>query len=147
MQWWEKHLVNKAEPALWQFAYEAFSQAPISESQAETIAQACNSPAQLALMGMLLGESLTEPEPPSERVRLFLSIVDESTATLPEWIGALELFYTWLKKTGRSTSFGLALGYIHCCNDAIASNAPFTNLIQATEEMLGLYGFDGNSEA
>ncbi len=147
MRWLEKHLEKKAEPELWQFAYEAFSQTPITDDQAETIATACQSPAQLALMGKLLGESLIEKEPPSERVRLLLSIVDESVASLAEWIAALEGFYAWLKEEGRSTGFGLALGYIHCSSDAIAGGAPFSNLSQATDEMLGLYGFDGDSDA
>lgn len=147
MSRWQKHLETKAEPELWRFAYESFAQSGIPEAQGETIAICCQSPEQLVLMTKLLGETPGEVERPEDRIRLFLSIVDESTASLAEWIDALELFYSWLKKDGRTTTLGLALGYIHCCSDAIANGAPFSTLAQATEDMLGIYGFEGENSS
>lgn len=126
----------------WSAALETFAKASLPETEARILAEKCATPEQLDLMTDLLRETPREPESPAARIHLFLSIVDESPASLSEWIAALETLYSFLSKSGRDTSFGMALGYIQCCTDAITSGAPFANLSHAITEMLNAHGFD-----
>lgn len=144
MEWWQQLAEARGGGTAWEEALAAWALSPVPERQQQTLAEASQSPAQVRLLLDLFRLSPVETEPPPERARLFLSLVDESSMPLHEWIAALEVFFHWLQKQGRNTSFGLALGYIQCCSDALGgSGFSYADLPGAVSEMLENYGFDG----
>ncbi|MFP4282400.1 MAG: hypothetical protein ACLFR7_07005 [Opitutales bacterium] len=141
---WREIIIDRygRDPA-WDAAIDAFARAPVLDLQKEALAGACSSPEDLRLLADIFRDTPREPEPPTERARLFLSLVDESPASLAEWVSGLQVLFSWLRRAGRGTSFGMALGYLQCCSDALGSGANFTTLPDAVQDMLHEHGFDG----
>lgn len=142
MQWWQTLASNKGNDPRWKISLERFATQPVPDREAAVLAEACATVDQLELLSDLLRVTPRETESPAERVRLFLSIVDESAATLAEWIAALEVVFSSLRRSGRDTSFGMALGYLQCCSDA-SSGGTFSSLPEAAREMIESHGYQG----
>jgi len=143
MQWWQEIASERGNGPDWRRSLEKFARVPLPEPEARVLADACASPAQLDLLSDLLRDTPREPESPGSRARFFLSIVDESNASLAGWVHSLELLFRFLRSSGRDTSFGMALGFLQCCSDAAGSGSPIVDLPQITDEMLQDYGFQG----
>ena len=146
MEWWHTLASKRSSDGNgeWVEALERFAgNTSIATSDAQILAEKCRRPDQLRLLADLFRSTSRERETPQERVRLFLSIVDESPLSLGDWIEGLHVFYQWLNASGRDTSFGMALGFIQCCADATGESPGLTDLSAVVEEMLKTYGFDG----
>ncbi len=144
MEWWQELAASRGGDAAWEDALAAWALSPVDPSHQRILAEACERPSQIVLLQDLLRLTPRETESAQDRARLFLEIVDESEASLLAWISSLEIFFDYLRKQGRNTSFGLALGYLQCCSDALGGNGlKYTGLPHAVEDMLEAYGFDG----
>lgn len=100
---------------------------------AETVLAAATAPAQL----LGLAEMARSIEPHSALAAL-LEAVDDSDASLGDWLASLALIREYLRQTHRRIDLRQAIGYLHCC----AASATDASLPETTADMLRRYGID-----
>ncbi len=130
---------------VWEQALGRLAALDLPPADAHRLAQACSGPTHVTLLARLLRSSADEPEPPTMRAHFFLQAADDSDLSLAEWIEALGVFYAWLDEQGRRTRFSKALGYLHCCAEAMAGGIAFATLADGVRDMLESYGFEGEA--
>ena len=143
MTWIETFLTGKTDRGAWAAALSALGPLGLPETIGSTLAGACQTPAQLQRIAGLLAARTDDPGAPSARAGSLLRAVDESIASLPEWIAGLEVLLDHLARQHRETSLEMASGFLGCCCEAMASGAAYTDLARVVREMLDTHGFQG----
>ncbi len=148
MQWIAQEAEKRAghqvgTRVIWEQALNSLASLQLDANNAQRLAAACQRPSDVQLISRLLKASPTDREPTVMRASFLLKVVDESDASLKEWIEALRIVYAWVEKEGRTTTLPKAAGYVSCCVDAMGAGMPFTSLTQAVQDMLDAYGFEG----
>jgi hypothetical protein len=142
VNWKTAFLAEKPQPEPWARAISALEDHLPAGRPLETLARACATPAQLGLLGHYLADP-GDGTPPEARLGRFLAAVDDSIASLPAWIEALELLHAHLEEAGRATTLDRATGYLSCCTEALSASAACADLPAITAEMLNAYGYEG----
>lgn len=117
----------------WTQAFEQLASLGLTPAESRRLAEACATPTQVRLVARLLRDGA------EENWQKLRDAVDESEASLAEWIAALERFFRWAEVHRRSATLPVVLGYLSCTADA----APDLSLSEAVEMMLEQYGFEG----
>jgi hypothetical protein len=118
---------------VWNQVYTELLSLRLDEPDTRKLATACTSPSQVRLMARVLRGS------PEKLWNALQERVDESDASLCEWIDALVRFYAWSDSHGRSAPFLSVLGYLSCTEEAVKD----MRLAEAVVAMLDQYGFEG----
>ena len=145
---WSEELAKKrsnGQPGLiiaWKGSLTRWNSLKLNKQHAQLIAESCETPGQLDLVTRAI-QNNGEGETPRESTRLFLEIVDESPQPIKEWLEAIQTLYDYINRNSRRTTFGKALGFIHCCSDACLQDVQSSTLSQMTADMLEAYGFEG----
>lgn len=120
----------------WELALQRLSSLGLGVDQVRKLADNCTGPT----MASRLARVMRYDGP--ECYYNLLEQVDDSPRTLTEWLGAIDVFYRWLERQGRTTRFQHALGYICCCTQAENGRC----LTETVQDMLDAYGYTGDLE-
>lgn len=107
------------------------------------LAEASRNPERLRLILEALQEFAREHPEARPGWEVLLESVDQSDASLREWLEALDRFYAWLGKSSRVAGLRSMLGYVTCCDESRRSDPAALSLPDTLEEMLADYGYDG----
>ena len=132
---------NTALKMAWEMELQRAHDAGLPVDAIESLATNSSGPTWFATLAnrLALADKNSRGKKPVQPWAEFLHLVDESPHSLAQWIAALERFYDILRKSGRSSNWDMAVGYLHCCAMA-ESDAPLPDLV---EEMIQQHGFLG----
>jgi len=117
----------------WELALPRLASTGMGFEQVRKLAESCTGPTMASRLARVMkGDG-------RDGFATLVGHVDESPRNLTEWLGAIDVFYRWLERHGRSTRFGHALGYISCC----CQTDPARALTEIVAEMLETYGYAG----
>ncbi len=99
-------------------------------------------PRELEALAKLLANTQASGESPTDTLKEFFVSVNESRASLSEWLAALAELQAWLSSRGRRATLTRATGYIECCTAATDSAFATEDLPANVVSMLETYGFE-----
>jgi hypothetical protein len=120
----------------WSAALKKLATAKMESANTESLAAACRAPRDVELVANLVGET-------SDADDLLGEAAQDSSYPLNDILTGLVALCRHLDRDRRQTSLKMAIGFVRCCEESMASYPALDTLAQVVESMLEDHGFDG----
>lgn len=120
----------------WSAALKKLATAKMDIENIKTLAGACMAPRDVELVANLVGET-------SDADNLLDEAAQDSSYPLPDILGGVVGLCRHLDRDRRQTSLKMAIGFVRCCEESMASYPALDTLALVVERMLQDHGFDG----
>lgn len=120
----------------WSAALKKLATAEMDSANIEALAAACRAPRDVELVGNLIGET-------SDADDLIGKAAQDSSYPLNDILAGVVCLCRHLDRDRRQTPLTMALGFVRCCEESMASYPALDTLAQVVERMLEDHGFEG----